>query len=204
MGGVESAPMVVLLKDAALFGATFFIILGSLFYWLNDASYGLILVGIGTIILALLVFAVIKTCKSRTKNSSSFHFYGVILFLSMILIICVGRYYSLGSSRYAVYAAFLYATLLLVFFNFLNQSDNVSHTARRIKILICSSTISLIYYFFALHYHRPYLIEMGERADFCRHAWYTEGTACGVMIKHEEATRIIKTAIEQGIYRVEP
>jgi len=199
----EPLSFVEIIKDTILFCATLLVILGSLFYWLNDAGYGSILAGVGIIILALLIFVALKTYKSKDKNSYSFHFYSAILFLFMILIICFGRYYSLGSSRYAVYTAFLCATLLLVFFDFLNPVEDASHTAKRIKLLICSSTISLIYYFVALHYHRPYLVELGERDEFCRHAWLSEGLACGVMIPHEEATRIIKAAIDQGIYRVE-
>jgi hypothetical protein len=196
-------PLSEMITNTAMFVITFFIILGSLFYWLADLGYTWILVVIGAIISVFMTHTIVKICKSSDNGPHSFHFYGTLLFLVMILIICFGRYYSLGSSRYSVYTAFLCAMLFMTIFSRVNQSDAVVYSARRIKILFCSASLSLLYFFVALHYHQQYLLDLEQKDVLCRKLWYTEGYACGVMISHEEATQIIKSAINQGIYRVE-
>lgn len=191
------------MKGILMFVLTFFIIVGSLFYWLHDMGYAWILMAVGFAITAVIVVTIYKARRPFDGGVRTLPFYGVLLFLAMILIISFGRYFSLGSSRYSVYTAFLCAMLLLLLFNRLNQSDDSVQRWRRIKILLCSSSLSLLYFFTALHYHQPYLFAVEQRDELCRKLWYAEGYACGVMLTHEEATHIIKNAISQGIYRIE-
>jgi len=203
MQGTGKTTLVSVLSDIALFVVTSFIILGSMFYWLGDMGYTWILAMVGVGVAILIAVSLVKTYRASAGKSFSFAFYGVLLFLTMILIISFGRYYSFGSSRYSVYTAFLCAMLFMVFFNRINQSEDVVQSSRRIKILLCTSTVSLLYFFIALHYHQQYLFDLEQKDETCRHLWVTEGYVCGVMISHEEATQIIKTAIDQGIYRIE-
>lgn len=186
-----------------MFVITFFIIAGSMFYWLADMNYRWVLIVVGMVVSLCIVTVILKTRRTKHHNAHSFAFYGLLLFLVMILIICFGRFYSLGSSRYSVYTAFLYAMLFMVWFNGINATDDMALAARRTKILFCSSALSLIYFFTALHYHQPYLFDIEQRDIACKKLWVTDGYVCGVMIKHEEATRIIRSAIDQGIYRIE-
>jgi len=180
------------LQDLLMFVVTFFIIVGSMFYWLGDIGHTWILVLVGVIVSFGIVVAILKASKSVDANAYSFQFYGLLLFLAMILIISFGRYYSFGSSRYSVYAAFLWS-----------PSSSALHASRRMKLLVCSATISLVYFFSALHYHRPYLLELEQKDETCRNLWRTEASVCGVMISHQEATQIVQSAIDQGIYRIE-
>lgn len=199
----EQVPWAGTIKNAEMFVATFLVTIGSLFYWLADMGYGGVLMLIGLFVAIAVAVAIFKARRSVYGDDRSLPFYGVLLFLIMILIISFGRYFSLGASRYSVYAAFLCAMLLMLLFNRLDQSDDVMQSSRRLKILFCSSALSLIYFFTALHYHQPYLLSVEQRDRLCRNLWYSEGYACGVMISHQEATQLIKNAIDQGIYRVE-
>jgi hypothetical protein len=196
---VDAATIADALKRLALSGATVLIILASLFYWLNDIGYtwALTLLGLGVLVMLMIFFF-----QLRGKDKSLFHYDGVILFCLMCVLIGFGRYYSLGSSRYAAYTGFLFAFLFCGWFYHAHREDSAG-LPRRLRWLTVSATTSLLYYFLALHYHQPYLLALEQKNELCKKLWINEGYVCGVMITHEEATRIVRSAIDQGVYRIE-
>src|SRR5690606_4670120 len=126
----------------------------------KDLDYPVVVVLIGIIIFFLALITFKNFFKLSRHKQYGFYFYSAVLMFMMVVIITLGRYFSLGSSRYAVYTAFLATSLLLLVFAWINQETEGHESSRNTIILLVFSTLSLAHYLVALRYHHGYLVEL--------------------------------------------
>jgi len=181
-----------ILKIIFLFCLFFFNLLGSVFFWPEHISAAITSVTLGFAITTIGLWA-IKSHAHQLKQRPDLLFFasGFLLLLGMIGLIALGRMSSLGSTRYVFYGAFALIFLLL----FLIASG---HVKRSIPIaLFC-----LAYYPAQLLLNQPYIDRIRGEIIACNENWYAKGHACGVMMKHAEATALLLEAERQGILRL--
>lgn len=181
-------------KVVELFFIFFFNLLGSVFFWPENTIAAIASVTLGLAITTIGLWSIKLQWQSiRQRPDLQFFASGFLLLLCMIGLIALGRLGTLGSTRYVFYGAFALIFLLL----FLIGSGQL-----RYGILI--GLLCLLYYPAQLLLNQPYIERIKGEIMACNERWYTQGHACGVMMKHSEATDLLLEAERAGILKLPP
>jgi len=193
----ENLTPLAALKTIVMFGVLFFNTLGSVFFWPEQPLTVVISIGIGIAILTIALWQ-IKTSWPLLKERRDLLFFasGFLLMLGMIGLIALGRLGTFGSTRYTFYGCFALVFLLLFWI------ARHPHTLKPAPIAI--ALLCLSYYPAQWVLNQPYIERIRGEIIACNARWYSEGRACGVMMKHSDATALLLEAEKQGILRLPP
>jgi hypothetical protein len=178
---------------------TYLNLLGSFLYWPSDAISAIPVIVTGSLVLGLGLYMVNRQRKNISDRENLFLVLGILLVLAMAAIISVGRIYTFGSPRYAVYACFCLIFIAATFFY--NYRPTTTGSTFRNYYLI--ALLSILYFVTELYIQWPYVERMSQEIQRCEQGWKINGKACGVMIKHAEATKLLKDAQKKGLIEIE-
>ena len=193
----NNAPHITLeqfLTLLVLYPVFFLNLLGSVFFWPQSTPGVIASCGLG-----MLVFVsglvLLKRHFGMLQQRMDLLFYaaGFILLLGMITLITIGRAQSIGSPRYIIYACFVLVFVCLFFLA-------TRPASTWIPVLLASCCLA--YYPIQLGLNRDYTDRIRRDIAACNQRWLAEGKACGVMIKHDEATALLLEAERRGILRL--
>lgn len=182
------------LKMVLMFGLFFFNALGSVFFWPAQPLAVITSVILGVAITTVGLWQIRSHWRQFSQRTDLLFFAsGFLLLLGMIGLIGLGRLGSFGSTRYVFYGCFALVFLCL----FLMARGNWPSGKGMLLAVVC-----LLYYPAQLMLNQPYLERIRGEIAACNERWRTQGEACGVMIKHSEATELLLEAERLGILRL--
>jgi len=172
-------------KTLLLILLTFFKITGSIFFWPDSLAGNIVCIVIGLLITTLGIITLDR------KKTQAFYAYGFVMMLGMIALISLGRFYEFGSTRYVFYACFCLIFLLLNAFH--------EKPATYLKYRWVIVAFFLAYYPAQVILNKGYIARIKWQITVCENQWDQSHIACGVMIKHEEATQVLLNAQAKGL-----
>jgi hypothetical protein len=165
---------------------------GSILIWPSSLFTAIVSLITGTLILFLSLKALAKVQRYPITPTQAFTTACLALMLIIGAMITWGRFYSLGSPRYVVYASFTLMFLIL-FYRELDLTVRVK--SRR----YLAGFVLLAFYGAQFALNHPHLERIEREIAGCERRWIEKHSACGVMISNNEATDLLLRAQKTGL-----